>query len=64
MRNPELSGDVAGSYSELSQLNDPDSNVIGQRPTIDEHSAQLINLAILVQLRIRKGGCIRKEKID
>ena len=56
MRDSELPGDVAGPDPELGQLNDPDSNVVGQRPTVHEHPAQLVDLAILVQLGIRERG--------
>ena len=52
VRDSELPRDVAGPDSELGQLNDPDPNVVGQRPAVHEHPAQLVNLAILVQLRI------------
>ena len=52
MGYPELSGDVAGPDPELGELNDPDPDVVGEGSAIDEHSSELIDLSILVQLGI------------
>ncbi len=44
--------DVAGSDAELRQLDDPHPDVVGQRPPVDEHPAQLVHLAVLTQMRL------------
>ena len=59
MADPKLSGDVTGPDSQLGQLYDPDPDVVGKGTTVDKHPAQLVDLAILVQLGIwknKKGG--------
>ena len=48
MADSQLPGDVAGSDAELGELNDADSDVIGERSAVDEHATQLVDLAILV----------------
>ena len=54
MRDTQLAGDVAGPNPQLGQLDDPDPDVVGQRPTVDKHPSKLVDLAILVQLRVCK----------
>ena len=50
----ELAGDVAGADAELGELDDADADVVGERPAVDEHPAQLVDLAILGELRVCK----------
>ncbi len=57
-RDPELPGDVAGSDPQLGQLDDPHAHVIGQGAPVHEEAAELIHLAVLVQL----GVCRRRNK--
>ena len=52
MGHSQLAGDVAGSNSQLSQLDDPNTDVVGQGAPIDKHASQLVDFAILVQLRV------------
>ena len=52
---PELSADVAGSDPELSQLHDPQSDVVGERTAVDEDSAQLVDLAVRVDVGLWTG---------
>ena len=47
---PELPADVARSDTELSQLHNPQSDVVGKRPPVDENSAQLVDLAVRVDM--------------
>ena len=56
MRDAQLAGDVARPDAELGQLDDADADVVGERPAVDEHAAQLVDLAILVQLRVCKSN--------
>jgi len=39
--DPELPRDVARPDPELGQLDDPDPDVVGQGPAVDEDSAEL-----------------------
>ena len=54
VRDTQLAGDVAGPNPQLGQLDDPDPDVVGQRPTVDKHPSKLVDLAILVKLRVCK----------
>ena len=47
---PELSADIAGSDTELSQLYNPQPDVVGERPPVDKNSAQLVDLAVRVDV--------------
>ena len=49
---PELSADVAGSDPKLSQLHNPQPDVVGKRTAVDEDSAQLVDLAVRVNVRL------------
>ena len=47
---PELSADVAGSDTQLSQLHNPQPDMVGKRTPVDENSAQLVDLAVGVDV--------------
>ena len=47
---PELSADVAGSDTELRQLHNPQPDVVGERPPVDENPTQLVDLAVRVDM--------------
>lgn len=46
MGNPELSRDVTGSDPHLSQLNDPDTDLIGKGSSVDKDPSQLVDFSI------------------
>ena len=47
---PELPADIAGSDTELSQLHNPQPDVVGKRPAVDKNSTQLVDLAVRVNV--------------
>ena len=47
---PELSADVARSDPKLGQLHNPQPDMVGQRPAVDENSPQLVDLAVRVDV--------------
>ena len=46
---PELSADVAGSDAELGQLHNPQPDVVGQRPPVDEDSPELVHTSLTLE---------------
>lgn len=46
----QLTADVARSDAHPGQFDDAHANGVGQRPTVDEHAAQLVHLAVLLLL--------------
>lgn len=52
----QLSGDVTGTHAQQRQLHDTTSYTVRQRPSVHEHSAQLVHagLACHTQCRNRK----------
>ena len=47
---PELSADVARSDTELSELHNPQPDVVGKRSAVDKNSTQLVDLAVRVDV--------------
>ena len=47
---PELPADVAGSDTKLSELHNPQPDVVGERPPVDENPAKLVDLAVRVNM--------------
>ena len=43
VRHPELPGDDAGPDPGRRHLDDLESDVVGERPAIDEHAPQLVD---------------------
>jgi hypothetical protein len=54
VRNAQLSRYVARPDAQLGELDDAQAHCVGQWSTVDEHAAQLVHLAVLLQLRICK----------
>lgn len=52
MRDAKLSRNIAGSDAVVGQFDDPLSDDIGQRPTVDEDSAKLIDTAVTCPRRM------------
>ena len=48
---PELPADVARPDAELRQLHYPQPHVVGQGPSVDEDSAELVDLPVRVDMR-------------
>lgn len=46
----QLTADVARSDADPGQFDDAHADRVGQRPTVDEHAAQLVHLAVLLLL--------------
>ena len=53
---PELSADIAGSDTELSQLYNPQPDVVGERPAVDEDSPELVDSALALEGIPREEG--------
>lgn len=43
VRDEQLARNVARPHAEQGQLNDPPAHVVGQRPAVHEHAAQLVH---------------------
>lgn len=50
MADAQLAGDVTRSDAEPGQFDDSHPGAVGQRPPIDEHSAELVHFAVLLGL--------------
>ena len=46
MRDPELSGDVAGADPLPGQLHDPTANALRERAAIDKDAAELVDTCV------------------
>lgn len=44
--DPQLAADVAGPHPELGQFHDPEPHRVGQRPSVNEHPAELVHLPV------------------
>lgn len=46
MRDPQLAGDDAGPDPVMGHLHDLVADVVGQRPAVDEHAAELVDATL------------------
>ena len=50
MADPELARDDAGADAGGGHLDDLEADVVGQRPAVDEHAAQLVDAALACEV--------------
>lgn len=50
MRDAQLTADVTRPDADAGQFDDAHSDRVGQRPSVDEHAAELVHLAVLLLL--------------
>ena len=50
MGDAELARDDAGPHARSGHLDDLEADVVGQRPAVDEHAAQLVDAALACEV--------------